>query len=208
MDGFELLEKLKSHPEWKKLPVVLLTAKATTEHKIRALRIGVDDYLFKPFSTAELLARVQNLLHHYEQRNAEIYKEESLIIPSKTNGQKNISEEISSVKMSEYDLNWLEKAERICKSNISNNNFSIPDLADELALSERQLHRRINELTGLTPNKYIREIKLQHARELLEIGRYKTVAEVAYHVSFEKPEYFSKLFSERFGVKPAMLLRK
>lgn len=208
MDGFELLEKLKSHPEWKKLPVVLLTAKATTEHKIRALRIGVDDYLFKPFSTAELLARVQNLLHHYEQRNAEMYSEEFLENSTPRQQQQNNSETIPTVKLSEYDLNWLEKAEGICKSNISNNNFSIPDLADKLALSERQLHRRIIELTGLTPNKYIREIKLQHAREMLEIGRYKTVAEVAFHVSFEKPEYFSKLFSERFGVKPAMLLRK
>jgi len=208
MDGFELLDKLKSHPDWKKLPVVLLTAKATTEHKIRALRIGVDDYLYKPFSTAELLARVQNLLHHYEQRNAEIYSEEFMILPTTENLEVTIHSETSSVKLSEYDLKWLEKAEGICKSNISNNNFSIPDFADNLALSERQLHRRINELTGLTPNKYIREIKLQHARELLEIGRYKTVAEVAYHVSFEKPEYFSKLFSERFGVKPTTLLRK
>ncbi len=208
MDGFELLEKLKSHPEWKKLPVVLLTAKATTEHKIRALRIGVDDYLFKPFSTAELLARVQNLLHHYEQRNEEMYSEEFLKDPTSQQQQHNNSESIPTVKLSEYNLNWLEKAEGICKSNISNNNFSIPDLADKLALSERQLHRRIIELTGLTPNKYIRELKLQHAREMLEIGRFKTVAEVAFHVSFENPEYFSKLFTDRFGVKPAMLLRK
>lgn len=207
MDGFELLEKLKSHQEWKKLPVVLLTAKATTEHKIRALRIGVDDYLYKPFSTAELLARVQNLLHHYEQRNEELYSEE-LVNPSSGQQEKNNSESNTNAKLSEYDLNWLEKAESVCKSNISNNNFNVPDFADKLALSERQLHRRINELTGLTPNKYIREIKLQHARELLEIGRYKTVAEVAYHVAFEKPEYFSKLFSERFGVKPTSLLRK
>lgn len=207
MDGFELLEKLKSHPEWKKLPVVLLTAKATIEHKIRALRIGVDDYLFKPFSTAELLARVQNLLHHYEQRNEELYFED-ILNPSSGQKEQNNSESIPNVKLSEYDLHWLEKAEGVCKSNISNNNFSVPDLADQLALSERQLHRRINELTGLTPNKYIREIKLQYARELLEIGRYKTVAEVAYHVAFEKPEYFSKLFSDRFGVKPTSLLRK
>ncbi len=208
MDGFELLEKLKSHPEWKKIPVVLLTAKATTEHKIRALRIGVDDYLYKPFSTAELLARVQNLLHHYEQRNFEINSQETDISTLILKPDDSTSLEVTKSKMSEYDLNWLEKAEGICKSNISKSGFSIPDLADELAISERQLHRRINELTGLTPNKYIREIKLQHARELLEIGRYKTVAEVAYHVSFENPEYFSKLFADRFGVKPIIMLKK
>jgi len=201
MDGFELLEKLKSHPEWKKLPVVLLTAKATTEHKIRALRTGVDDYLFKPFSTAELLARVQNLLHHYEERSEEPFGDITM------NASGTVSLHTDKVLLREYDLQWLEKAESICKSNISNTMFGIPDLADHLAVSERQLHRRINELTGLTPNKYIREIKLQHARELLEVGRFKTVAEVAYHVAFEKPEYFSKLFAERFGVKPGEMLK-
>jgi len=207
MDGFEFLEKLKSHPEWKRLPVILLTAKATTEHKIRALRIGVDDYMYKPFSTAELLARVQNLLHHYENRNEVPFVETTPIIQNDSNTQLNDPEATYKNYISEYDLNWLEKAETICKSNISNTLFSLPDLADKLALSERQLHRRINALTGLTPNKYIREIKLQFARELLEAGRFKTVAEVAYHVAFEKPDYFSKLFSERFGVKPSELLR-
>ena len=49
MDGYELLDQLKSNQAWQQIPVVLLTARAEMEDKLRALRLGVDDYLIKPF---------------------------------------------------------------------------------------------------------------------------------------------------------------
>jgi AraC-like DNA-binding protein len=68
------------------------------------------------------------------------------------------------------------------------------------------MSRKIKTLTGLTPNKYIREIKLQHARTLLESKKYVTVSEVSQAVGFSKTEYFSQLYKERFGKLPSAYL--
>jgi signal transduction histidine kinase len=58
MDGFGLLEKIRSHPLVKHTPVIFLSARAGDEAKIEGLDAGADDYLVKPFSAKELLARV------------------------------------------------------------------------------------------------------------------------------------------------------
>ena len=59
MDGFELLEKLRSHAAWKQVPVIILTSRTREHDAVRALSLGADDYLTKPFSPAELVARIR-----------------------------------------------------------------------------------------------------------------------------------------------------
>lgn len=58
MDGFQLLEHLKSDPCFAHIPVIMLTARADMQDKLHALRTGVDDYLLKPFAEDELKARI------------------------------------------------------------------------------------------------------------------------------------------------------
>ena len=58
-DGFELLEKLRSHEAWKGVPVIILTSRTREHDAVRALGLGADDYLTKPFSPAELVARIR-----------------------------------------------------------------------------------------------------------------------------------------------------
>jgi DNA-binding response OmpR family regulator len=58
-DGFELLERLRSHESWKKTPVIILTSRTREHDAVRALSLGADDYLTKPFSPAELVARIR-----------------------------------------------------------------------------------------------------------------------------------------------------
>ncbi len=58
-DGFELLEKLRSNPAWKNVPVIILTSRTREHDAVRALTLGADDYLTKPFSPAELIARIR-----------------------------------------------------------------------------------------------------------------------------------------------------
>ena len=68
MDGYQLLSHIKSSQEFERIPVVMLTAKADTEDKLKALRIGVDDYILKPFEEEELKVRIENLLKHSDLR--------------------------------------------------------------------------------------------------------------------------------------------
>jgi DNA-binding response OmpR family regulator len=62
LDGFELLEKLRANPAWKQVPVIILTSRTREHDAVRALGLGADDYLTKPFSPAELVARIRRRL--------------------------------------------------------------------------------------------------------------------------------------------------
>lgn len=186
MDGFELLAELKGSDKYRHLPVIMLTARTEMQDKLKALRIGVDDYLLKPFVEEELLTRIQNLLRHDSRHKI-----------SSVANERPIHNDISAA-----DLQWLEQLENILKGEVGNPSFTFNQLEAMLFISRSQLQRRLKKLTGLTPNKYFREIKLQMARELLESGKVRTVNEVAGAVGFDTTKYFSKIYEERYGRRP------
>lgn len=105
-------------------------------------------------------------------------------------------------RIAKADLEWLMQLETKVLENLTTSFLCVPWLAEELAVSERQLFRKIEKYTGLTPNKYIRNLKLHRAKTLLENYAYSTVNEVALAVGLRDPYYFSKLFKEEFGRKP------
>jgi two-component system phosphate regulon response regulator PhoB len=70
MSGIEICRLVKSSPLLKHTPILMVTALASTEHKLEGFRHGADDYLAKPFDMRELVARVRNLLHRSEQTAA------------------------------------------------------------------------------------------------------------------------------------------
>jgi signal transduction histidine kinase/DNA-binding response OmpR family regulator/ligand-binding sensor domain-containing protein len=189
MDGFGLIERLKSHDDWRLKPVLVLTARANEQDKLQALRMGIDDYLYKPFSPQELLVRTQNLLHNYHNRMT--YKTE-------VNGHN---------KPLSADENWLQTVETYILQLLRHQmNFNIIDVAKQMYMSDRHFHRKIQQLTGLTANDYIKEIRLQKAKQLLEAKVFNTVSEVAYAVGFSSASYFTKVYTERFGKKPSEYL--
>ncbi|MCG8327737.1 MAG: ATP-binding protein [Chitinophagales bacterium] len=191
MDGYTLLEKIKQHKDWCRLPMIMLTARAAEEDKLNALRLGVDDYLTKPFSTEELFSRIENLISKYEEREAFNKLEVQLEFESTPSA----------------DIQWLKELESLClaaidkRLELTNNYLSI-----QLAISVRQLQRRIKALTGMTVKQYVQEIRLQKARHLLENRVYNTVAEIAYESGFNTPAYFSRLYEKHFGKSPASYL--
>lgn len=205
MDGFELLNQLKASDMYRSIPVVMLTARVALEDKLRALRIGVDDYLTKPFVEDELLIRVSNLLQHYKARQIIEAPIETALVVNK-NKPESAQATTERPVISEEDQTWLINLETIVQEHCGNNNFTVDWLAATLAISPRQLQRRLKKLTGLTPKKYLTEVRLQTARRFLENKKYNTINQVMYAVGFKKPAYFSKLFAERFGFKPSSLL--
>lgn len=196
MDGYQLLEKLKSDPQFHSIPFIMLTARAELKDKLKALRIGVDDYLLKPFEEEELVARIENLLKNSLER-ANIQLSDTFEAPDDST----ISNDSKS--LTPEDLEWLTQFEALVNEKITDLSFTIDDLPQLMAISRTQLFRRLKKLTGLTPNQYIREVRLQKARQLLEENAYSTVKEVCYAVGFRKTQYFSKLFLNRFGKIPS-----
>ncbi len=197
MDGFALLEKMKGSDKLRHLPFVMLTARADLQVRLKALRTGVDDYLTKPFSDEELLVRVEKLLENQRERAAARRLWEA---------DEPGPQDAELPQMSAADAAWLEELETIMKRNISNPNFVIEEAAAEMHLSDRHLTRRLKLLTGLTPNNFLREMRLQQAKLLLLDGRFQTLKEVSFSVGFQQPQYFARIFKERFGVGPSEYL--
>jgi len=99
------------------------------------------------------------------------------------------------------DQAFLQKLTEIVEDNLGNEHFGVEDLAHEAGMSRSQIHRKLSDLTGKSTTQYIREIRLEHAREMLaqKVG---TVSEVAYRVGFNSPTYFSTCFHEYHGFPP------
>jgi len=108
----------------------------------------------------------------------------------------------AETRISKDDLEWLMQIETTILAHIADYGLSVSFLARKCATSERQIFRKIEKFTGLTPNKYIRCLKLYKAKEFLENYTFSTVNEVAAAVGLKDPYYFSKIFKEEFGGKP------
>lgn len=202
MDGFTFLDKVKASDKFCSIPFVLLTARADMKDKLHGLRIGVDDYMTKPFEVEELLLRIRNLLSNAKARK-EPGKED-------TNEQEtpNQNSENTKNKPLKSDLIWLSKVEEIAKREVNNKQFTLDDMSKELLISQRNMSRKIKGITGLSPNRYIRTIRLEMARRILETQDVQTLKEVSYAVGFENTTYFSKQFENHFGKHPSTLLQK
>jgi signal transduction histidine kinase/CheY-like chemotaxis protein/AraC-like DNA-binding protein len=194
MDGFELLKQLKNHLTYQYIPIIMLTAQANERYKLNALRIGVDDYLTKPFSTTELEVRISNILNNATLRKS--YKNESF--------EEIIKEDSPTIEvLPERDQEWLERLEKNLHTKVIEPLFGPDDLVTMSAMSKRNFYRKIKTVVGLTPGQYIKELRMQIARDILEKGSYHTMSEVCYAAGFSTPSYFSKEYEKRFGKKAA-----
>ena len=108
---------------------------------------------------------------------------------------------------SDEDLALLRKFRAMVGVALADPAFDVRQAAEPLGLSERSLYRKFKELTGLTPAAYLRELRLSHARELLEAGTVRSVDEAAFAVGFEDAPYFARVFYKRYGRRASDLLR-
>jgi TolB-like protein/AraC-like DNA-binding protein len=99
------------------------------------------------------------------------------------------------------DQLFIQKLTEIVEANISREDFDVEQLARESNMSRSALHRRLSNLGRLNASHFIRDFRLQRARELLHNG-FETAAEVSYRVGFGSPTYFSKCFHEYYGHPP------
>ncbi|MEO1257607.1 MAG: ATP-binding protein [Bacteroidota bacterium] len=195
MDGYQLLGRLKSDDRWRQVPTIMLTARAELDDKLKALRIGVDDYMLKPFGEQELLLRIENLLKNSRARQTATQKKAPAIDPQVTS--------TDNLPLTPLDHQWLAELETLVKDNLDRFEFTVDDLAHKMAMSRRQFYYEVKKLTGLTPNQYIQEIRFAQARRLLESGSHRSVKSVVYAVGLKDTAYFSRQFKKRYGKLPS-----
>jgi signal transduction histidine kinase/ligand-binding sensor domain-containing protein/DNA-binding response OmpR family regulator len=192
MDGFELCKALKTEEKTSHIPFVLLTSRSVLESQLIGLETGADDYLTKPFHFKVLAARIRNLLEQRQRLQAYYAK---LLKP----GEKEAKQAGSIAKKDEL---FLQKVIGLIEENIADVNFNVDRLEAALGMSKMQLYRKLQSLTNLSGNAYIRQVRLIRAQQLLETSNL-TVAEVAYQVGFNTPSYFTKTYKKEFGKLPS-----
>ncbi|MGH1335885.1 MAG: ATP-binding protein [Aureispira sp.] len=214
MDGFELLYQVKNDDLLRRIPLIMLTARAGQEDKLKALTIGVDSYLTKPFIIDELLAQVANSLYNYHQRRYwQLEYAEEIEVHLEGNTQQkellNISDQDAdkdSVNLSLEDQDWIKTVETYALENINNNHFSATQFCLQMNMTDRTFRRKLKRITGMSSIKYIRELRLQMARQLLEARKYNNIKQICAATGFTTTHYFTKQFKARFGRTPSTYL--
>ncbi|MCC6725365.1 MAG: response regulator, partial [Saprospiraceae bacterium] len=204
MDGFQLLTALKTAEEYRSIPVVMLTAKAELDDKLKALRIGVDAYLVKPFVEEELLARVGNLLKNAQARRQ--YAASPAEMELEPDGSEALAPEDATAPISQADLDWLAEVESVVLKRLPDYDFNLDALGNAIFLSTRQIRRRLKLLTGLSFSEYLNEARFREARRLLEAGEIDSVKRLASEVGMRDVKYFSQQFKLHFGKGPSEYL--
>ena len=193
MDGVELCKIIKSEFQTSHIPIILITANLTHNVHINSLEVGADAYLTKPFKPDVLITRIYNLLKSRENlRDYYIKKFQGNFI----------SDENSLSK----DEEFLMKVNQILQKNMSNSDFSIAILHEELGLSRTVFYNKIKSLTNLSPIDLIRQIRLKKAGDLLQTGNFK-VYEAMFQVGFCDEKHFRQLFKKQFGVTPSEYIK-
>jgi signal transduction histidine kinase/ligand-binding sensor domain-containing protein/DNA-binding response OmpR family regulator len=188
MDGMELAKKLRSDTITAHIPVILLTAVGNTDKQVEAYKLGISDYITKPFTFEILESRINNL---FDQQK---------LLQKKF--QKQIEVNPSEITVTPLDEQFITQALQVVEKNMDNPDFSVEDLSREMLMSRVGLYKKILSLTGRSPLEFIRSIRLKRAAQLLEKSG-KSVSEIAYEVGFNNPKVFTKYFKEEFKKLPS-----
>jgi signal transduction histidine kinase/DNA-binding response OmpR family regulator len=188
MNGKELCEKLKTTPETSHIPVVLLTARTSAEHRLEGLRSGADDYIPKPLDLKHLAARIENLLQSRRELRKKFAKQ--LVI------------EATEITVTPTDERIFTKAIKVVEDNMMEEDFGVERFAQLMGMGRSTLQRKLNAVTGLSPQPFIQQIRLKRAAQLLASGGVN-VSETARMVGIYDLSYFSSLFRKQFGCTPS-----
>ena len=195
MDGMELSHRIRSDFSISHIPILMLTAKTSDEARLEGYKTGVDSYLLKPFDENMLLARISGILENRKRFQQKFY----------------LTMDVDSLGIEEEsgDKKFLDKAIKVVKENYMNPNFDVADFVDAMGVSKSLLNKKMQSLTGQSTNQFVRNYRLNLARELLIKNRAThnmNISEIAYEVGFNDPKYFTRCFTKHFNVTPSSIM--
>jgi YesN/AraC family two-component response regulator len=197
MDGIELSKRVKETFSISHIPFLMLTAKTSPEARLESYRMGVDEYLLKPFDETLLLTRIENILENRKRYQRQFTMDMNV-------EDLHIEEESS-------DKRFLNKIMEVIKENYKNSYFEGNDFCEAMGVSKSLLNKKLQSLIGQSSGQFIRNYRLNIARELIMKNR-KTknmnISEVAYEVGFNDPKYFTRCFTKQFSVSPSAMLNE
>lgn len=183
LDGFGVIEHIRNSETNQLTPIVILSARSELEDRIHGFEIGVNAYIAKPFSSDELLARVDNLLDLKSKRDDAL-------------------EEYGDDVSEDPESELIQTLVAFVKDNISQSDITAEDLAGQIHQSRSNLYRYLKVSTGFTPAEFVRELRLTEADRILQTDKNIRISELGRMVGFSNSSYFSRLYKKRFGKSP------
>jgi signal transduction histidine kinase/ligand-binding sensor domain-containing protein/DNA-binding response OmpR family regulator len=193
LNGIELCKAVKENGQLSHIPVILLTGATSDELKLQGVEGGADDYIVKPFDSKLLVARVTTLLKNRNTLQKYFYNEITL--------------NQNDFKVSAEYKEFLDKCISIVEKHISDKNFSVQTLLNEMSMSHSNLLRKVKSISGQPVNIFIRSIRLRKAAELF-INTDNSIKETAYAVGIRDIKYFREQFNKLFGMNPSEYIKK
>ncbi|MGA2246956.1 MAG: response regulator [Verrucomicrobiota bacterium] len=193
LDGIELCRTLKNDELTSHIPVILLAAHDWESGQLQALEAGANDYVLKPFKLSLLKARVDNL-QESRHKLQEHFRRVKQVYPR-------------DIATNQNDAKFIRRVIDLVEENISDCDFDLEIMARKLAVSRRQLFRKLHAAAGCSPNAFIRTLRLRRAAQLIMESQ-MTVTEITYAVGFSDLKYFRTIFREQFGVAPGEYLKR
>ncbi len=197
IDGFEMCRMLRQDERTSHIPVIMLTAKADMQSKLEGIAHGADVYLEKPFHKEELLLRIKKLLEQRKILQAYYIRQIGMTAIAES-VQDHVSQ-VDFIKSSEHE--FVKKVKDLVEGNFTNYDFSVEQLSKSLFMSHSQLHRKLEALTGCSPNKFIRSVRLNKAKELLSDPSLN-IAMISLDCGYNDPAYFARVFKQETGLSP------
>ncbi len=192
MDGLEFTQIIKSKIETCHIPVIMLTAKSSEEQVIEGIEQGADDYITKPFSANYLYAKIHQLIEN--KNNIKQYFKE-------------LGANMPITGLSKLDNRFIKNIDNLILENLNNEQFGVEFLGEKIGMSRVQLYRKIKQMTELSPNDYIKSIRLKKAIKLMTEEN-RTISEAAFKTGFSTPSYFSKCFKDIYKQTPREYLNE
>ena len=195
MDGLEMVTRLHASDKTNHIPIILLTARQSEAQVVEGFRLGVDDYVTKPFSPFILEARIENILS-VRKKLWESYKNSGNI-----STYKNLLPE-NSVKQQ-----FVTRITDIIEAHICDPLFGVEQLASELNMSVNQLFRKVKAIMNTTPYTVLVQIRMGRAVTLMRETD-KTISEIALEVGYQELSNFSRAFKKFYEESPSSYIKR
>lgn len=189
MDGITLLRNIKGNANISHVPVIMLTSKSEISDRLEGIKLGADAYLAKPFSLEELHLTIDNLIDNVRR------------LKGKFTGALKQDDKVEKVEVKGYDEELMERIMKVVNENLSDSDFNVEKMCDEVGVSRTQLHRKLKEMTGVPTSEFLRNIRLNEAARLIR-ERKINITQVSYMVGFANNSHFSTAFKKYFGMSP------
>lgn len=198
MDGYQLLAKLRENPATSHVPVLLLSAKADTQSRLKGLDLLADDFLSKPFEPTLLISRVKSLISLRQLLNQHLTAQ--LAAPIATSPTE-------TMVVQNKDYCFTEKLKQVVLTHYQDEGFSVEQLAAAMCMSTRALQLKMKSLYSLTPSDYLRNTRIELAAKQLINSSY-SIGQVAQNNGFSSQSYFARCFKVQYGISPKQYREK